>query len=350
MPVSYGPFSADMVDEGLRQAGADPKVLFARASRRNYVSLPRLPDTATDGREGSGMAATRFKGSMTALITPFRDGAFDEDGFRSHVEWQIENGTTGLVPVGTTGESPTLSHEEHNRVVETCVDQAKGRVPVIAGAGSNNTAEAIELARHAERAGADAVLVVTPYYNKPTQEGLFQHFQAVNDAVGIPIIIYNIPPRSVIDMSVATMKRLYELRNIAGVKDATANLGRVSQQRHALGPDFIQLSGEDMTALAYNAAGGHGCISVVSNVAPALCAELQETSLSGDYAAALKVQDRLVPLHDAIFMEPGLAGAKCGLALLGRGTEEIRLPLMPVTPPTREAIRAAMVHAGLLNT
>jgi 4-hydroxy-tetrahydrodipicolinate synthase len=295
------------------------------------------------------MAATRFRGSMTALVTPFRDGAFDEDGFRSHVEWQIENGTTGLVPVGTTGESPTLSHDEHNRVVETCVDQAKGRVPVIAGAGSNNTAEAIELARHAERAGADAVLVVTPYYNKPTQEGLFQHFRAVNDAVGIPIIIYNIPPRSVIDMSVSTMKRLYELRNIAGVKDATANLGRVSQQRHALGPDFIQLSGEDMTALAYNAAGGHGCISVVSNVAPALCAELQETSLAGEFSAALKVQDRLVPLHDAIFMEPGLAGAKCGLALLGRGTEEIRLPLMPVTPPAREAIRAAMVHAGLLN-
>ena len=193
------------------------------------------------------------------------------------------------------------------------------------------------------------MLVVTPYYNKPTQEGLFQHFKAVNDAIGIPIIIYNIPPRSVVDMSVETMKRLYELPNIAGVKDATANLARVSQQRHALGQDFIQLSGEDMTALAYNAAGGHGCISVVSNVAPALCAELQETSLSGDYATALTIQDRLIPLHDAIFKEPGLAGAKCGLALLGRGTEEIRLPLTPVTPPTREAIRAAMVHAGLLN-
>ncbi|MGA0596655.1 4-hydroxy-tetrahydrodipicolinate synthase [Enterovirga sp. CN4-39] len=295
------------------------------------------------------MAATRFKGSLTALVTPFRDGAVDEDGFRAHIEWQIESGTTGLVPVGTTGESPTLSHDEHKRVVEICIEQAKGRVPVIAGAGSNNTVEAVDFAKHAERAGADAVLVVTPYYNKPTQEGLFQHFKAVNDAIGIPIIIYNIPPRSVIDMSVATMARLYELPNIAGVKDATANLARVSQQRHALGPDFIQLSGEDMTALAYNAAGGHGCISVVSNVAPALCAELQETSLAGDYVSALRVQDRLVPLHDAIFMEPGLAGAKCGLALLGRGTEEIRLPMTPVTSRAKDAIRAAMVHAGLLN-
>jgi 4-hydroxy-tetrahydrodipicolinate synthase len=295
------------------------------------------------------MTATRFRGSMTALVTPFRGGAVDEDGFRSLVEWQIESGTTGLVPVGTTGESPTLSHDEHKRVVEICIDQTKGRIPVIAGAGSNNTVEAVDFAKHAEAAGADAVLVVTPYYNKPTQEGMYQHFKAVNDAIGIPIIIYNIPPRSVVDMSVDTMKRLYELRNIAGVKDATANVGRVSQQRHALGPDFIQLSGEDMTALAYNAAGGHGCISVVSNVAPALCAELQNTSLAGDYAAALKIQDRLVPLHDAIFMEPGLAGAKCGLALLGRGTEDIRLPLLPVTAKAKEAVRAAMVHAGLLN-
>jgi 4-hydroxy-tetrahydrodipicolinate synthase len=291
----------------------------------------------------------RFRGSFTALVTPFRDGALDEEAFRAHVSWQIENGTNGLVPVGTTGESPTLTHDEHKRVVEWCVNEAKGRVPVIAGAGSNNTVEAIDLARHAEEAGADALLVVTPYYNKPTQEGLYRHFEAVNDAVGLPIFIYNIPPRSVIDMSVATMTRLYELKNIVGVKDATANLGRVSQQRHAMGPDFIQLSGEDMTALAYNAAGGDGCISVVANVAPRLCAELQETSLSGDFAGALKVQDRLVPLHDAIFMEPGLAGAKCGLALLGRGNEEIRLPMMPVTPPTKAAIRQAMVHAGLIN-
>jgi len=297
------------------------------------------------------MSATgRFRGSFTALVTPFKDGKLDEEGIRKLVDWQIASGTNGLVPVGTTGESPTLSHDEHGRVVEICLDEAKGRVPVIAGAGSNATAEAVSLARHAEKAGADAVLVVTPYYNKPTQEGLFRHFKAVNDAVGIPIIIYNIPPRSVIDMSIATMSRLYELKHIAGVKDATANLARVSQQRHALGPDFIQLSGEDMTALAYNAAGGHGCISVVSNVAPAQCAELQAKSLAGDYAGALRVQDRLVPLHDAIFMEPGLAGAKCGLALLGRGNEEIRLPMTPVTEPAKQAIRSAMVHAGLLNS
>src|SRR3954452_9388804 len=289
----------------------------------------------------------RLRGSLTALVTPFKPGgALDEEAFRGHVNWQIENGTKGLVPVGTTGESPTLSHDEHKKVVEWCVEEARGRVPVVAGAGSNNTAEAIELAKHAEEAGADALLVVTPYDNKPTQEGLYRHFKAINDAVGLPIIIYNIPPRSVIDMSVATMARLYELKNIAGVKDATANIGRVSQQRHTLGPDFIQLSGEDMTALAYNAAGGHGCISVVANVAPALCAELQQTSLSGDYATALKVQDRLIPLHDAIFMVPGLAGAKCGLALLGRGTEEIRLPMTPVTPAAKASIRAAMVHAG----
>jgi 4-hydroxy-tetrahydrodipicolinate synthase len=291
----------------------------------------------------------RLSGSMTALVTPFRDGAFDEETFRAHVAWQIENGTNGLVPVGTTGESPTLSHAEHKRVVESCVAEARGRAPVIAGAGSNSTDEAIDFARHAEQAGADAVLVVTPYYNKPSQEGMYRHFKAVNDAIGIPIIIYNIPPRSVVDLSVATMARLLELKNIAGVKDATGNLARVSQQRHAMGPEFIQLSGEDMTALAYNAAGGHGCISVVSNVAPALCAELQRTSLAGDYAAALKVQDRLVPLHDAIFLEAGLAGAKCGLSLLGRGNEEIRLPMLPVTEPTKAAIRKAMVHAGLLN-
>jgi 4-hydroxy-tetrahydrodipicolinate synthase len=291
----------------------------------------------------------RFRGSFTALVTPFRDGKLDEEAFRAHVNWQIENGTQGLVPVGTTGESPTLSHDEHKKVVEWCVNEAKGRVPVMAGAGSNNTAEAVDLARHAEQAGADAVLVVTPYYNKPNQKGLYRHFKAVNDAVGIPIFIYNIPPRSVIDMSVVTMARLYELKNIVGVKDATANIGRVSQQRHAMGPDFVQLSGEDMTALAYNAAGGNGCISVVANVAPRLCAELQETSLAGDYAGALKVQDRLVPLHDAIFIEAGLAGAKCGLALLGRGGEEIRLPMLKVTEPTKAAIRSAMVHAGLLN-
>jgi 4-hydroxy-tetrahydrodipicolinate synthase len=286
---------------------------------------------------------------MTALVTPFRNGQVDEEALRGLVNWQIENGTKGLVPVGTTGESPTLNQREHERVVEACVEETKGRVPVIAGAGSNSTAEAVAFAKHAEKVGADAILVVTPYYNKPTQEGLYHHFKAVNDAVGIPIVIYNIPPRSVIDMSVATMARLYELKNIVGVKDATANLARVSQQRHAMGPDFIQLSGEDMTALAYNAAGGHGCISVTANVAPRLCAEMQDLSLAGEYAAALKVQDRLVPLHDALFLEPGLAGAKCGLSLLGRSNEEIRLPMMPVTAPTKGAIREALVHAGLIN-
>jgi 4-hydroxy-tetrahydrodipicolinate synthase len=294
-------------------------------------------------------ATTAFRGSCTALVTPFRNGSLDEEAFRKLVDWQIAEGTTGLVPVGTTGESPTLSHAEHHKVVEWCVQEAKGRVPVIAGAGSNSTTEAVELAKHAEKAGADAVLVVTPYYNKPTQEGMYLHFKAVNDAIGIPIIIYNIPPRSVVDMSVETMTRLYELKNIAGVKDATANLGRVSQQRHAMGPDFIQLSGEDMTALAYMAAGGHGCISVVSNVAPKACSDLMAAVFKGDYAGALKIQDRLVPLHDAVFKEPGVAGAKHGLTLLGRIQEEVRLPLIPVSAPTGKVIRSAMMHAGLLN-
>ena len=294
-------------------------------------------------------AKTKFRGSLTALVTPFKNGSLDEAAFRGLVSWQIEQGSHGLVPVGTTGESPTLSHAEHHRVVEMCIDEAKGRVPVIAGAGSNSTREAVDLAVHAEKAGADAVLVVTPYYNKPTQEGMYQHFKAVNDAIGIPIIIYNIPPRSVVDMSVETMTRLFELNNIAGVKDATANLARVSQQRHAMGPDFIQLSGEDMTALAYMAAGGHGCISVVANVAPKLCADLMTAVMQGDYATGLKLQDRLTPLHDAIFKEPGLVGAKHGLKLLGRLEEEVRLPLMNVTPPTGKVIRDAMVHAGLIN-
>ena len=230
---------------------------------------------------------TGFRGSFTALVTPFKNGSVDEGAFRNLVQWQIAEGTNGLVPVGTTGESPTLSHDEHKKVVEWCIDEAKRRVPVIAGAGSNSTREAIELAEHAEKAGADAVLVVTPYYNKPTQEGLYQHFKAINDAIGIPIIIYNIPARSVIDMSVDTMKRLYELKNIAGVKDATANMVRVSQQRAELGPDFNQLSGEDATALGFMAHGGHGCISVTSNVAPRLCAEFQGACRRGDYAAAL---------------------------------------------------------------
>ena len=294
-------------------------------------------------------ASARFQGSMTALVTPFRDGRIDEEAFRSLVSWQISEGTKGLIPVGTTGESPTLSHAEHHRVVELCIQEAKGRAAVIAGAGSNNTAEAIDLAKHAEKAGADAVLVVTPYYNKPTQEGMYQHFKAINDAIGIPIFIYNIPPRSVVDMSVDTMKRLFELKNIVGVKDATGNLARVSQQRHAMGKEFIQLSGEDMTAVAFNSAGGVGCISVVSNVAPNLCAQMQEATLAGDYARALEIQDRLVPLHDAIFKEPGVAGAKYGLSLLGKVKDEVRLPLLPVTEATRAVIRSAMVHAGVIG-
>ncbi len=235
-------------------------------------------------------AKTNFRGSFTALVTPFTNGHVDEKAFRDLVEWQIGEGTNGLVPVGTTGESPTLSHDEHKEVVEWCIDQARDRVPVIAGAGSNSTREAIELSKHAEEAGADAVLVVTPYYNKPTQEGLYQHFKAINDAIGIPIIIYNIPARSVIDMSVDTMKRLFELKNIAGVKDATANVVRVSQQRAAMGEGFNQLSGEDATALGFMAHGGHGCISVTSNVAPRLCAEFQGACLRGDFAAALKLR------------------------------------------------------------
>ena len=274
-------------------------------------------------------AKTSFRGSFTALVTPFKNGSVDEKAFRGLVDWQIAEGTNGLVPVGTTGESPTLSHEEHNEVVEWCVEQAKGRVPVVAGAGSNSTKEAIALAQHAEEAGADAVLVVTPYYNKPTQEGLYQHFKAINDAIGIPIIIYNIPPRSVIDMSVDTMKRLFELKNIAGVKDATANMVRVSQQRAAMGPDFNQLSGEDATALGFNAHGGHGCISVTSNVAPRLCSEFQASCLKGDYAGALKIQDKLMPLHTALFIETSPAPVKYALSLIGKCAETVRLPMVP---------------------
>jgi 4-hydroxy-tetrahydrodipicolinate synthase len=291
----------------------------------------------------------KFSGSYTALVTPFRNGEVDEAAFRKLVDWQITEGSHGLVPVGTTGESPTLSHEEHKQVVEACIKEANGRVPVIAGAGSNNTIEAVDFARHAEKAGADAVLVVTPYYNKPGQEGLYQHFKAINDAIGIPIIIYNIPPRSVIDMSVDTMKRLYELKNIAGVKDATANLARVSSQREAMGPDFIQLSGEDATALGFMAHGGHGCISVSSNVAPRLCAEFQMACLNGDYATALKIQDRLMPLHTALFIETNPSGPKFALSQLGMIAEDVRLPMVPVTAPTRAKIHQAMVHAALVN-
>jgi 4-hydroxy-tetrahydrodipicolinate synthase len=294
-------------------------------------------------------AKASFRGSFTALVTPFKNGEVDQVAFRNLVDWQVAEGTNGLVPVGTTGESPTLSHDEHRQVVEWCVEQANGRVPVVAGAGSNSTREAVDLARHAERAGADAVLVVTPYYNKPTQEGLYQHFKAINDAIGIPIIIYNIPARSVIDMSVDTMARLWELKNIAGVKDATANMVRVSQQRTAMGPDFNQLSGEDATALGFMAHGGHGCISVTSNVAPRLCAEFQASCLNGDYANALRIQDKLMPLHAALFIETNPAPAKYALSLLGKISDLVRLPMVPLAEKTRAAVRDAMVHAGLLN-
>ena len=294
-------------------------------------------------------AKTRFRGSFTALVTPFKNGAVDEKAFRDLVEWQISEGTHGLVPVGTTGESPTLSHDEHKQVVEWCVDQAKGRVPVVAGAGSNSTAEAIDFSKHAEKAGADAVLIVTPYYNKPTQEGLYQHYKAINDAIGIPIIIYNIPGRSIVDMSVDTMKRLYELKNIAGVKDATANMARVSQQRAAMGEEFNQMSGEDITALGFMAHGGHGCISVTSNVAPRLCSEFQNACLKGDYATALKLQDKLAPLHINLFVETSPAPIKYALSLIGKCANTVRLPMVPATEKAQGAVREAMVHAGLIN-
>ena len=294
-------------------------------------------------------AKTSFRGSFTALVTPFKNGGVDEKAFRELVDWQISEGTNGLVPVGTTGESPTLSHDEHKHVVEWCVDQTRGRVPVVAGAGSNSTKEAIELSQHAEKAGADAVLVVTPYYNKPTQEGLYQHYKAINDAIGIPIIIYNIPGRSVIDMSVDTMQRLFELKNIAGVKDATANMSRVTQQRMAMGEEFNQLSGEDITALGFMAHGGHGCISVTSNVAPRLCSEFQAACLKGDFATAVKLQDKLAPLHINLFIETSPAPVKYAMSLIGKCSGAVRLPMVPANEKAQSAVKAAMVHAGLIN-
>ena len=290
-----------------------------------------------------------LKGSMPALVTPFRSGKLDLDTLKSLVEWQIEQGSTGLVPVGTTGESPTLTHEEHETVIEEVVKAANRRVPVIAGAGSNNTVEGIRFMEHAARVGADAALVVTPYYNKPTQGGLIAHFTAMHDAADLPIIIYNIPGRSVVDMTPATMGELARLPRIIGVKDATADVTRVSKQRMTCGKDFIQLSGEDASALGFNAQGGVGCISVTANVAPKLCAEFQAATLAGDYSTALDYQDRLMPLHEAIFIEPGLAGAKYGLSLLGKCSDEVRLPLVSVSDNTKSAIRDAMVHAGLIN-
>ncbi|MCA0423503.1 MAG: 4-hydroxy-tetrahydrodipicolinate synthase [Proteobacteria bacterium] len=295
------------------------------------------------------MATRHFSGSITALVTLFRDGKLDEKANREHVNWQIEQGTHGLVPVGTTGESPTVSHAEHKQLVEWCVQEAKGRAAVIAGAGSNSTEEAIDFARHAEKVGADGLLVVTPYYNKPGQEGLYQHFKAINDAVGIPILIYNIPGRSVIDMSVETMARLYELKNITGVKDATGNVVRASLQRQVLGPEFNQLSGNDDSALGFNAHGGHGCISVCSNIAPKLCAEFQVACRKGDYAAALSLQDRLMPLHTAIFLETNPSPVKYGLSLIRPVTADVRLPMVPCSEPTKRAVEAAMRHAGILN-
>lgn len=289
-----------------------------------------------------------FKGSLPALVTPFHNGQVDVDALKKLVNWHVDQGSHGLVPVGTTGESPTLTHAEHDLVVETVVNEAAGRIPVIAGAGSNNTAETVRLVQAAKKAGADAALVVTPYYNKPTQRGLIAHFLAAADC-GLPVIIYNIPPRSVIDMTPDTMGELAKHEMIVGVKDATADLSRVPAQRMRCGPDFIQLSGEDATALGYNAHGGQGCISVTANIAPKLIAEFQETTLAGDYAKALTQLDRLMPLHEAVFTEPGLVGAKYGMSLLGMCSEEVRSPLTGLTDATKEKIRAGMQHAGLLN-
>jgi 4-hydroxy-tetrahydrodipicolinate synthase len=292
-----------------------------------------------------------LRGSLTALVTPFeKGGAFDEKAFRAFVDWQIAEGTNGLVPVGTTGESPTLSHDEHHLVVKTCIEAAKGRVPVVAGAGSNNTEEAISLVQHAEKAGADAVLVVTPYYNKPTQRGLYLHFASVAKATSLPVIIYNIPPRSVIDMTPETMGRLAnDFKNIVGVKDATGKVERVSEQRLTCGKDFIQLSGEDASALGFNAHGGVGCISVTSNVAPRLCAEFQAATLANDKDKALELQDRLMPLHKTIFIEAGVTGAKYALSRLGKLENVVRSPLVTIEQSTADKIDAALQHAGLIN-
>lgn len=291
----------------------------------------------------------KFKGSYTALITPFSNGSIDEDAFRKLVDWQIEQGTHGLVPVGTTGESPTLSHAEHKRVVELCIETANGRVPVIAGAGSNSTAEAIDFAKHAKTAGADGVLVVTPYYNKPTQEGLYLHYKAINDAVDIPVIIYNIPSRCVIDMSVETMARLFKLPNIIGVKDATADLARTSQQRVAMGPEFNQLTGEDASALGFMAHGGDGAISVTANIAPAHCAEFQNACLEGNFVRALEIQDRLMPLHDAMFVESNPGPVKYAAERLGLCNAKTRLPLAPISDTTKKVVNDALISAGILN-
>ncbi|MBW7837467.1 MAG: 4-hydroxy-tetrahydrodipicolinate synthase [Sphingomonadales bacterium] len=291
-----------------------------------------------------------FTGSITALITPFRNGKVDEDAFAKLIERQIAEGTNGLVPCGTTGESPTLSHDEHRRVTEICIEVAKKRVPVIAGCGSNSTDEAIGLMEHAQKAGADAALIVTPYYNKPTQEGLYQHFKALHDAVPLPIIIYNIPGRSVVDMTVDTMARLNnDLPRIIGVKDATGDVARATRQRRACGPDFLMLSGEDITALGFNAHGGRGCISVTSNVAPKLCAEFQAATLKGDFAKALQLQDKLAVLHDAMFVETSPGPVKYAASLLGLCAPDMRLPMAPVSERTREVVKSTLHAVGLLG-
>jgi 4-hydroxy-tetrahydrodipicolinate synthase len=291
-----------------------------------------------------------FKGSLVALITPMtRDGKLDERAFQDFVAWQVAEGAQGLIPVGTTGESPTLSHAEHQRVVELCIEAAGGKVPVIAGAGSNSTAEAVALTQHAKKAGADGVLVVTPYYNKPTQEGMYLHFKAVADSADIPVIIYNIPPRSVVDMSVETMARLAKHPNIVGVKDATANLTRPLHTKAACGPDFCQLSGEDHTALSFLAAGGVGCISVTANIAPRLCREMHDAWAEGRLKDAMAIQDRLVPVHDAMFCETSPGPVKFAASLLGHGNDFCRLPIAPIADASKERVRAALTGAGLLN-
>jgi 4-hydroxy-tetrahydrodipicolinate synthase len=290
-----------------------------------------------------------FAGSITALLTPFKDGQLDEAALRKFVQWQIDQGTKAVVPCGTTGESPTLSHEEDMRVTALCVEVAAGQVPVIAGTGSNSTAEAISLSQHAKDAGADAVLVVAPYYNKPTQEGLYQHFKAIHDEVGIPIIVYNIPGRSIVNISLETMARLAELPNIVGVKDATADLTRPVDTRLTIGPDFCQLSGEDATIVPFLAQGGHGCISVTANVAPRLCADLHEAWQKGDLATVSRINDRLFPLHHALFAESSPGPVKYAASLLGLCENELRLPLVRIQPETEKQVYSAMVHAGLLN-
>ncbi|MET4102590.1 4-hydroxy-tetrahydrodipicolinate synthase [Roseovarius sp. MBR-78] len=290
-----------------------------------------------------------FKGSFPALVTPFRNGEVDWDTLGKLVEWHIGEGSHGLVPVGTTGESPTLTHIEHERVIAEVVRAAAGRIPVIAGAGSNNTLEAIRFMRHAADVGADAALVVTPYYNKPTQAGLIAHFTALHDCCELPIIIYNIPGRSVVDMTPETMGKLAQLPRIIGVKDATGDLARVCTQRIACGKDFLQISGEDATAHGFNAQGGRGVISVTANVAPKLVAQVQEATLAGDYATALDLQDRLMPLHRAIFVEPGLVGVKYAMSRLGLCSEEVRLPLVGLSDPVKALVEDGLRHAGLIN-